>query len=356
MKKIAALATALLILVPASAMFPYFAKSAAPPGTTLFSRSYSNYTIDPSVPFETIGPGDFKFVIADYSVKYPSGMVGLFDRIGFSSFDSAGALADADTRSTYSSDDVDITLHRIPTAAMEISFSSPNGIFFDLGAGMSALAAGDDGVVVGNGQASSTIYLAGQGTISVVPGGVLGNVSAGSRMLFRANPGQDSFVATSVAQGKVAGEIFTTYTESQLVDGAIAFDQVSMRTIQATNDTYSAGLSGTVLSGKVFIINVDRGVLPKLDAGKMVVQVDGSSAKASESLASILYETGPSARHFIAADGDWLQVYVYVPSVSGEASITLKPVEGGIGLDEIASAMAAVVLVCVAAVALYKRE
>jgi hypothetical protein len=247
-------------------------------------------------------------------------------------------------------------MHRIPTGAMEIRLVDSNDVYFDLPSGMSALAANEAGVVVGNGKVSSTIFLAGEGTLAAVPGGILANASAGSRLLFRANPGQDSFVASSIAEGKVAGEIFATSSASNVVEDTLAFENVDIGTIVTTNDTYTATATGSLASGRVFILNVDRAVLPGIDSGKMSVEVGDADAKASDSLASILYESGAKPRYFVAGDGDWLQVHVFVPSLEGETSITFGPAESPFGLDEIAGAMAAVVLVCVAAVALYKRE
>jgi hypothetical protein len=359
MKKIAALATALLILVPASAMFPLFARSAAPPGTTLFSRSYSNCTFDMSAPLESTGAGDFHFIIEDYTVKYADGLETVFQRVGIAQFANDALLDESGEVSiSYQGSDVQFVMYRIPTGAFELSFSSDNDVFFDLPTGMSALASGGSGIVVGNGQASSTIFLAGEGALGVVPGGVLAGVSAGSRIIFRGNPGQDSFLATSVAEGRVAAEVFATSSASNILEGNVEFSDLQIGTIVTTNDTYTASVSGEMPAGKVFIINVDRTVLPGLDAGKMRVEVDGSAARQSDSLASILYEGGQKPKYFVAADGDWLQVLVYVnaASESGETGITFEPAESPFGLDEIASALAAVVLVCVAAVALYKRE
>ncbi|MFH0816241.1 MAG: hypothetical protein V1934_05445 [Methanobacteriota archaeon] len=356
MNKIAAIATALLILIPASAMFPLFARSAAPPGNTLFSRSYSNYTLDMDAPIATTGNGNFKFVLEDYSVKFADKLEIVFERIGFANFINDRQPTDGETSASYMGTDVQFVIHRIPTGAIEFTFSGANAAFFDLPVGMSALASSESGVVVGNGRVSSTLFLAGPGTLAALPGGILATVEEGSRILFRANPGQDSFVASSIAQGRVAGEVFATSSASNIMEDTIAFSDVGIGTIVTTNDTYTASVSGSISSGKVVIINVDRTVLPKLNAGDMRVEVGGSKAKVSDSLASILYETGSKPKYFVAADGDWLQVHVYVPGTSGETTITFEPAGSPFGLDEIASAMAAVVLVCVAGVALYRRE
>jgi len=356
MNKIAAITTALLILIPASAMFPLFARSADPPGTTLFSRSYSNYTLNMGAPVTSTGNGDFRFIMEDYAVKFGDRLEVVFDRIGFAQFANDRPLDDGETSAAYQGTDVQFIIHRIPTGAMEFSFSGANEAFFDLPVGMSALASSENGIVIGNGRVSSTLFLAGPGTLEAVPGGVLATVTEGSRLLFRGNPGQDSFVASSIALGKVAGEVFATSSTSNIVEDTIAFSDISIGTVVATNDTYSASVSGSLPTGKVIIINVDRTVLPKLDAGDMRVDVGGSKAKASDSLASILYETGSKPKYFVAADGDWLQIHVYVPATNGETTITFEPSESPFGLDEIASAMAAVVLVSVAAVALYRRE
>ena len=132
MNKIAAITTALLILIPASAMFPLFARSADPPATTLFSRSYSNYTLDMGAPVTSTGNGDFKFILADYSVKYPTGLVIIFQRVGFAWFANDRFLSDGETSAAYSGTDVQFVIHRIPTGAFELAFSGANLVFFDL--------------------------------------------------------------------------------------------------------------------------------------------------------------------------------------------------------------------------------
>jgi hypothetical protein len=129
-----------------------------------------------------------------------------------------------------------------------------------------------------------------------------------------------------------------------------------MGTVVTTNDTYTASITGTLSEGKVFILNIDRSILPKLDTGKMIIKFDDTKVSSSESLASILYEDGVKPKYFVAADGDWLQVYVYVPQQTGDHTITLEPQGPMFGVEEIASALAAIVLVSVAAVALYRRD
>lgn len=356
MKKTAALATALLILIPASAMFPFFASSQDPPATNLYSRSYSNYTLELGAVYETNSYGDYKYILNDYSVRFGDNLESVFDRVGLAAFANDRPLNDGETSASYQGTDVQFVIHRIPTGAMEISFSGDNEAFFDLPSGMSALEAGDGGVVVGDGEISSTLFLAGAGTLEAVPGGVLADVSDGSRLLFRANPGQDSFVASGIAQGKVAGEVFATSTATSVVEDTITFFDVEIGTIVTTNDTYTSSVSGSLTTGKVIIFNVDRAVLPKLDSSEMRVEVGGAGAKESESLASIFYETGEKPKYFVAGDGDWLQVHVYVPSFGGDTAVTFEPSENPFGLDEIAGAMAAVVMVCFATVFVFYRR
>jgi hypothetical protein len=49
-------------------------------------------------------------------------------------------------------------------------------------------------------------------------------------------------------------------------------------------------------------------------------------------------------------------VHVYVPSFGGDTAVTFEPSENPFGLDEIAGAMAAVVMVCFATVFVFYRR
>lgn len=355
MRKIAAITTALIILIPVGALLPFLGHSSDVPATNLFSRTYANYTLSLGAPPTSTGQGSFKFIISDYSVKFPTGLVKVFDDVGLERFANDGRLDETETFRAYTGSDVDFTLHSIPTAAMAFEFKGDNSVYFILSNGMSALAS-DGGMVVGDGKASATVLVVGAGSLENVGGGILASGSAGSRVIFRANPGSDSFVAQRVANGAIASEMFTTSSGDKLLDDNIAFSQVEMGTVVTTNDTYSASLAGALATGKVVIINVDRSILPDLNTRKMTVKLDDEKVSASDSLASILWETGADAKYFVASDGDWLQVYVYVPQLTADQTITLEPQGPLFGADEIASALAAVVLVSVAAVALYRRD
>lgn len=355
MKKAASVAVALLILVPVGAILPLFGHGADAPDTTLFSRSYANYTLNLGAPNTQTSQGQFKFIIENHRVRFASGLTTLFDRIGLGSFAGDRSLEEEETYVRYPGTDVEFTIHGIPTAAMSFSFETNNSVYFDLASGIDALQRGD-GIVFSNGRVTATLVLAGYGALESLTDGVLATVVPGSRLLFRANPSPASYVADSVAFGNVAGEAFATSYGNRILEDNVAFAEVTMGTVLNTNDTYVASVSGELDAGKVFILNVDRSVLPRLDTAKMAVSFDDAGVRASENLLSILGEMGDTPRYFTAADGDWLQVFVYLPALSGEHTITLEPQKGGIGADEVASALAAVVLVCVAAVALYRRD
>lgn len=335
-------AAVLILLLPATALFSFFTSptvGAANQGN-IFSRSYANYTLDIDAPLEA----GYAFIIRHYEV----GGALFFEKIGIEGFAATGEIEETETMVRYEDAALSLRVHNTPTAAFEIALKEGGRIYIAVAGGMGAIISGS-GLILGGG----VLALVGNGTFTHVSNLVLLEMTAGSRLVFRHTPEGAAYVSESVAAGRILAEMFVSSREDLLLQSSIVFGEASVEALRITNTSFSLSLD----KGEgVLVLNIDRGLIPALDTRTVLVSVGGQDAERADSAAEVLWNEGTTPKYYIFGDGEWLQVLVYTPPCAHPCIISITEQAAPIiGLDTVLSAVAAVLVVGVAAAALYKR-
>ncbi|MEW5936423.1 MAG: hypothetical protein AB1665_01200 [Candidatus Thermoplasmatota archaeon] len=349
MNRRALAAAVLILLLPATALFSFFTSPTVGVSNQgpLFSKHYANYTLDLHAPLEA----GYAFIIRDYEVTSAKQL--FFDKIGIEGFRATGEMDESETVATYEDAALSLRIHNTPTAALELEMKRAGGVYIALAGGIGAIESGS-GFILGSGGTSGVLVMVGNGTFTHVSDLILVEMSVGSKLVFRHTPEGAAYVSESVAAGRILAEMFISFTDHRLVESSVVFGETGVETVRTTNDTLSVSLAGW---GGVLVLNVDRGLIPALDTRAALVSVDGQSAERADSAAELLWSEGTVPKYYIASDGEWLQVLVYIPPSAAHPSLVtiMEKGEEIISLDTVLSAVAAILVVGVAAAALYRR-
>ena len=227
-------------------------------------------------------------------------------------------------------------------------------MIFDLAEGTGAIRSGD-AIIVGSPEASGEFVMQGATTATLGNDNVQFEIPSGSGIIFRADPSQDFAVGSAITNGLVAAEMYLTDAGWTIGEDVVSFDNLELYTVTASKKEVSVQAIGTN-AGKAVVIHVSQ---PFLDdyatAEDLVVQLDGNELPLGMGMTETLTGGGNDAIYFASKTNTGFDVIVYVPQFSDNI-ITITNVETNIGVDGLATLLAAIGIVGVAVVALIKTD
>jgi len=309
---------------------------------------YSEYEIAVYPP-----ASDYVYPLANYSLVRSGSVIELFDRVGVAEFESGIEFYEGVTNISHSDEFGYFEIHETPSTVVEFEAYQDNSMIFELAEETGAIRSGD-AIIVGSQDASGEFVIQGAATASIGDGDVLFNVPAGSRVIFRADTIQDYAVGTAVANGHVAAEMYLTNASWTIGEDLVSFDDVKLETVTASDEVVQVQAIGTA-NKKAVVLHISQPYLDYDSADEIVVHLDGEEITLGMGMTETLTETGEEAVYYTAKTDAGFDVVVYIPEYS-DSVITIASVETDIGVDGLATLLAAIGIVGVAVVALIKID
>jgi len=297
---------------------------------------------------------DYYYPLANYAVVRNGNQVDIFETMGIADFETGIEYQMSETTISHQDAYSHLTVHETLTTVIEFTALEDNALKFDLDSGTGALRSGD-AILIGNEDASGVLVFDDSVVSSISAGTVTFDVPAGSSVIFRADPSWDKMIGSAVAGGQVAAEMYLTDNGWTLVEDVVAFDDVIVQTVSASKKEVTVALSGSTDSGKTVVLHVDDVYLDYNSADEISVQLGDEKIKVGKDMSDTLWETGPKAKYFAVKTAEGFDVVVYIPEYSGQ-SITIWSAERDIGIDGLATMLAAIGIVGVAVLALVRKD
>ncbi len=305
------------------------------------------YSVNPTV------ENNYYYPLANYAVSRNGNLVSLFERIGVSGFES-GPFLNSSTGISHTDSHSYLAVHETMTTVVEFEANQDNSLIFELSHDTGAIRSGD-ALLIGNEDASGVFVCQGDVTTTLDGQNVLFDVPANGRVIFRADPSWDKTVGSAVAGGHVATEMYLSAEGEYLVEDAVAFDDVEIYALAASEREVEVTVSGELSTGKAVVLHIDDNYLDYGSAEGISVQLDDNNVKLGEGMSETLWETGEDARYFALKTSNGFDVVVYIPQYSDHV-ITIGSAERELGIDGMATLLAAIGIVGVAVLALIKKD
>lgn len=317
------------------------------------SNDYSDYEIAVQPPVS-----DYVYPLANYSLVRSGSVIELFDRVGVARFESGIDFYDAAPISggfniSHNDQYGRLNIHETPSTVVEFEAYQDNGMKFQLASGTGAIRSGQ-GVLVGSPDASGEFVMLNAATATIGDGVVLFDMPTGSKIIFRADPSQDYAIGPAVADGRVAAEMYLTDAGWTIGEDVVSFDEVQLYTVTASADMVQVQAVGNA-SEKAVVLHVSQPYLKYNSVNDIVVELDGREVDLGQGMSETLRDSGPNAAYYATKTNTGFDVVVYIPEYS-DSVITIANVQPDLGIDGLATLLAAIGIVGVAVAALIKTD
>jgi hypothetical protein len=339
---ISAFAVVTVTLV-ASGMF--FAQGAPVPRESAYSTYV--YDADPAL------QNNFYYPLANYAVVRNGDPVSIFTSIGIAEFETGNDFLIDDTMITREDPYSYIAVHETMTTVVEFEAKSDNLIKFDLGGETGAIRSGN-AILIGSEDASGVFVFPPNVEPAIYGQEVTFDVPANSGVIFRADPTPDKTVGSAVAGERIAAEMYLGSQGDYLVEDVVTFDNVDISALAASDKQVDVLLSGST-SGKAVIIHIDDVYLDYASVEDITVTLDDDRVKQGEDMSQTFWETGDEPRYFAVKTDNGFDVAVYVPQYQ-DYVINIGSAERDLGIDGMATMLAAIGIVGVAVLALIRKD
>jgi hypothetical protein len=246
-------------------------------------------------------------------------------------------------------------MHSNPAAVMAFETMVQNHATFTLSQNIGAINLGNS-LYLGNSNMRAEIILRGEGDIfssaSYQYSFVMG---ANSSLIFRNNFVDLQPIGDSIAQGKVAGELFVSKDQHSIVDDLVDYLPIEMDTEHSVGNELKVKVQGDFDEGKVLIFDISKDVLT-LTGDDMTIMLDDDVVE-SASTQEVLKASSEKPKYSMLENEDYFQVYLYAPSLSTNLVTFGALTPHAPVLYEIAAGLGiAVLITIVSAVFMFRRK
>ncbi len=324
-------------------------------GFIITKGQYVPRTNDYSIYELSIHPpsSDYVYPLANYSLVRNENVIGLFDRVGVAEFESGIEFYEGVTNLSHKDKFGLLEIHETPSTVVEFEAFQNNSMKFQLAEDTGALRKGD-AIIVGSQDASGEFVMLGAATATINEGEVLFDIPAGSGIIFRTDPGNDYAIGSAVANGQVAAEMYLTDAGWTIGEDVVSFHDIELYTVTASEEIVEVQAIGNA-AGKAVVIHVSQPYLDYSSSEDIVVHLDGQEIILGLGMTETLTETGEEAVYYTQKTDTGFDIIVYIPQYS-DTVITITSAEADIGVDGLATLLAAIGIVGVAVVALIKID
>lgn len=311
--------------------------------------AYSTYDYDS----DPIMQNDYYHPLANYAVVRNGNQVGIFESMGVAEFEGGIDFQFTSTMITHEDSYSYLAVHETQTTVVEFEAKEDNSLKFDLGADTGAIRSGNS-IIIGNEDAGGVFVFPATVTPAIAGQEVTFDVPADSKVTFRADPSPDKTIGTAVAGERVAAEMYLGSQGDYLVEDVVSFDDVEMSTLAPSSKIVDVLLSGNAVRKSV-ILHIDDVYLHYDSAEDIAVSLDDEKVKQGEGMSETFWETSDEARYFALKTDNGFDVVVYIPQYQ-DYVITIASAERELGIDGMATMLAAIGIVGVAVLALLRKD
>ena len=324
-------------------------------GFLITSGQYIPHTNDYSIYELAVHPpiSDYVYPLANYSLVRNDNTIELFDRVGIANFESGIEFYEGVTNVSHRDEFGLLEIHETPSTVVEFEAFQNNSMRFQLADETGAIRKGD-AVIVGSQDASGEFVMLGAATATINDGEVLFDIPSGSGIIFRTDPGNDYAVGSAVADGRVAAEMYLTDAGWTIGEDVVSFHDVELYTVSASEEVVEVQAIGNA-AGKAVVIHVGQPYLDYASSDDIIVHLDGEEITLGMGMTETLTEAGEEAVYYTQKTDTGFDIIVYIPQYSDNV-ITIASAGADIGVDGLATLLAAIGIVGVAVVALIKID
>ncbi len=312
-------------------------------------NDYSSYEINSQPPIS-----DFIYPLANYSLVRSGTVIDLFERIGLQYFESGLEFNEGPNNLSHKDAYGFLEIHETPSTVVEYKSYQENGMRFQLAPDTGAIRKGK-AIIVGSQDASGEFVMRGNSTAMLGDGEVTFMIPAGAGIIFRADPVNDFAIGSAVADGRVAAEMYLSQGSGWTYgEDIVEFDDVQLSTLAASEEVVDILVSGSAYK-KAVVIHVAQPYLDYSSSDDIMVHLDGQEIDMGQGMTETLTDSGDEPVYYTQKTDSGFDIIVYIPEYS-DSVITIVSAEADIGVDGLATLLAAIGIVGVAVVALIKID
>ncbi|KYK26426.1 MAG: hypothetical protein AYK23_03030 [Candidatus Proteinoplasmatales archaeon SG8-5] len=323
----------------------FFAQGAPVPRES----AYSSYVYDANPALQN----NYYYPLADYAVVRNGNPVSVFTSIGVAEFAAGNDFLIDDTMITHEDAYSYLAVHETMTTVVEFEAKADNSIKFDLGGDTGAIRSGN-AILIGGEDASGVFVFPPDVETAINGQEVVFDVPADSVVIFRADPTPDKTVGSAVAGERIAAEMYLGSQGDYLVEDVVAFDNVDMSALAASDKQVDVLLSGSA-AGKAVMLHIDGVYLDYGSAEDITVMLDDERLREADDFSEVFWETGDVPRYIAVKTDSGFDVAVYIPQYQ-DYVINIGSAERDLGIDGMATMLAAIGIVGVAVLALIRKD
>ncbi len=300
---------------------------------TLFEEAFYDYTVNTTENGETKSFSVFDSVhLAEYSVQSPPGIV------------DGAYLIDSEDGSTRAYD--------VPTGIMSFQTNVVNTVSFQMSGLMGGIFS-ERHAVIGYEDFRGDLVLQGVGTMSWSNQQVSMQMQPGDRYYFRSNYLYTGSLASDIAEGRIAGELYLDAVDDNLVSSVVDYQPIDMEVQYSTETELRIRAEASFQEGKTVVLTLDDSALD-VPLDELKVELDGRTLMMADDVRNVI--SASDETYYALQNDESTQVFVYIPHFSQRTISISKIGPEGIGMDVYLGAFASLLLVVAATTYLFRRK
>ncbi len=178
----------------------------------------------------------------------------------------------------------------------------------------------------------------------------------GSKVIFRALPyleysGDESAIMSSILSGRIAGELYISREGGLVRDDYSAYDATDARTSMVSAEKIGVAVTGAQGS-RIILVHIPEGMMESPGA----VKIDGKDPAAAPSLSQMLDYSGSPNAYFIARNGNYSSILIYLSETGGHTISIRESPASGISAGDYLTMGIGTSIVVLAALLLYRKN
>lgn len=298
----------------------------------------------------------FEQAFYDYTVNTTSDGVkksfSVFDSVHLSDFNLIATPGVSDGAYVMETDDGTAKAYDVPTGVMSFQSNVVNSISFQMSDLMGGIFS-EKSAVIGYDDFRGDLVLQGQGSISWANQQVSMQMQPGDTYYFRSSYLYTESLASRIADGNIAGEMYLDITDDNLVSSVVDYQPMDMEVQLSTETELKVTVNADFEEGKTVIITLDNSALD-VPLDELVLKLDGKSVGKAESVRAVM--SSDDQTYYALQNAESTQLFVYIPHFSQRTITVSKIGPEEIGMDVYFGAFASVLLVIAATTYLFRRK
>ena len=276
----------------------------------------------------------------------------LFESVDVQNFSPTSDPSVVDEVVHVDSSDLEIEFHNNPMASVFFEASADSLVIFSFEEEIGAIV-NTGHARLGKGGTTGELIALGDATLEKSFDQIRLRMDPGGKCIYRGSIVPNEYIGERISGGAVAGELYLTQIESNVVVDLIQYEAVTISPSFVSAEKTVVDVSGEFPTGKAIILTIDRSMFT-VSPEDLTVKLDDAAIQMIDERDTFFATT--EASFFVSYNENTLEALVYIPHFSEHRVVLTGALPSEFPLSTLVVALGGAMVVLVATAYLFKRR